>query len=96
MWFGKESLQVFTTLGKNVKFKLRGIQLPNTSLSILWPKLSLRRKETILNFSSSYDVDLLSMLNYKRGFFEELFKQSLTQKLSYHLQVPLLAIHQDA
>jgi nucleotide-binding universal stress UspA family protein len=53
-------------------------------------------KQTILNFTKSYEIDLLAMLNYKRGFFEELFRQSLTQKLSYHLQVPLLAIHEDA
>jgi nucleotide-binding universal stress UspA family protein len=52
-------------------------------------------KQTILNFTNSYDVDLLAMLNYKRGFFEELFKQSLTQKLSYHVKVPILALHQD-
>lgn len=52
-------------------------------------------QQTILNFTNSYEIDLLAMLNYKRGFFEELFKQSLTQKLSYHLQVPLLAIHES-
>lgn len=52
-------------------------------------------QQTILNFVDSYNVDMLAMLNYKRGFFEELFKQSLTQKLSYHVQVPLLAIHES-
>ena len=52
-------------------------------------------QQTILNFTNTYEIDLLAMLNYKRGFFEELFRQSLTQKLSYHLQVPLLAIHED-
>jgi nucleotide-binding universal stress UspA family protein len=53
-------------------------------------------QQTILNFVDSYNVDMLAMLNYKRGFFEELFKQSLTQKLSYHVQVPLLAIHESS
>lgn len=52
-------------------------------------------QQTILNFTNAYEIDLLAMLNYKRGFFEELFRQSLTQKLSYHLQVPLLAIHKE-
>jgi len=52
-------------------------------------------QQTILNFVDSYNVDMLAMLNYKRGFFEELFRQSLTQKLSYHVQVPLLAIHES-
>ena len=53
-------------------------------------------KDSILNFIDSYNVDMLAMLNYKRGFFEELFKQSLTQKLSYHVQIPILALHENA
>lgn len=51
-------------------------------------------KQTILNFVQAYEVNLLAMLNYKRGFFEELFRQSLTQKLSYHIKVPLLVVHE--
>jgi nucleotide-binding universal stress UspA family protein len=51
-------------------------------------------EQTILNFVQAYEVDMLAMLNYKRGFFEELFRQSLTQKLSYHVEVPLLVIHE--
>ncbi len=53
-------------------------------------------KESILEFTQEYKVDLLAMLNYKRGFFEELFSQSLTQKLSFHVKVPLLALHEKA
>ncbi|MDD2985261.1 universal stress protein [Flavobacterium sp.] len=53
-------------------------------------------KDSILNFVDSYNIDMLAMLNYKRGFFEELFKQSLTQKLSYHVKVPILALHENA
>ncbi|WP_291115261.1 universal stress protein [Flavobacterium sp. UBA6135] len=51
-------------------------------------------KQSILDFTNDYNVDLLAMLNYKRGFFEELFNQSLTQKLAYHVKVPILAIHE--
>jgi nucleotide-binding universal stress UspA family protein len=49
-------------------------------------------QKSILDFSNSHDVDMLALLNHKRGFFEELFKQSMTQQLAYHTQVPLLAI----
>uniref|UniRef100_UPI00404AE1D0 universal stress protein n=2 Tax=Flavobacterium sp. TaxID=239 RepID=UPI00404AE1D0 len=49
-------------------------------------------QKSILDFSTSHDVDMLAMLNHKRGFFEELFKQSMAQQLAYHTQVPLLAI----
>ena len=52
-------------------------------------------QKSILDFSTSHDVDMLAMLNHKRGFFEELFKQSMTQQLAYHTQVPLLAIPEN-
>jgi len=52
-------------------------------------------QKSILEFSTSHDVDMLAMLNHKRGFFEELFKQSITQQLAYHTQVPLLAIPEN-
>jgi nucleotide-binding universal stress UspA family protein len=52
-------------------------------------------KQTILNFVQTHEVNMLAMLNFKRGFFEELFRQSLTQKLSYHSEVPILVIHEN-
>lgn len=53
-------------------------------------------KDSILQFTQDFDIDMLAMLNYKRGFFQELFNKSLTQKLSYHIKVPLLAIHENS
>lgn len=50
--------------------------------------------QTILNFIDSYEVDMVAMLHYKKGFFQELFQQSLTQKLSYHSKIPVLSIHE--
>lgn len=49
-------------------------------------------KDSILVFTELEKIDLLAMATYKRGFFQELFDQSLTQKLSYHVKVPILAI----
>lgn len=51
-------------------------------------------KSAILEFLESNQSDMLAMLNYKKGFFEELFHQSLTQKLSYHIAIPILALHE--
>lgn len=52
-------------------------------------------KDAILDFIENNPSDMLAMLNYKRGFFEELFNQSLTQKLSYHIKIPIIAIHES-
>lgn len=49
-------------------------------------------KDSILIFTELEKIDLLALVTYKRGFFQELFEQSLAQKLSYHVKVPLLAI----
>ena len=51
-------------------------------------------KETILDFVMFKDIDMLAMLTYKRNFFVELFKPSLTQKIANHSSVPILAVHE--
>ena len=50
--------------------------------------------DTILDFILFKDIDVLAMLTYKRNFFVELFKPSLTQKFSNRLGIPVLAIHE--
>ncbi|MBN8852031.1 MAG: hypothetical protein BGO55_26365 [Sphingobacteriales bacterium 50-39] len=37
-------------------------------------------------------IDVLVMITYKKGFWERIFHPSLTRKMSYHSDVPLLAI----
>lgn len=51
-------------------------------------------KETIEDFLLSQDVDIQAMLTYKRNFFVELFTNTTTQQLSYHLKTPILALHE--
>ena len=50
---------------------------------------------TILQFISEHDTHLLALHSHKRGFFEGLFHHSLTQKLAYHVQIPLMALHDE-
>ena len=51
-------------------------------------------QDTILDFVLFKDIDVLAMLTYKRNFFVELFKPSLTQKFSNRLDIPILAMHE--
>ena len=51
-------------------------------------------QDTILDFVLFKDIDVLAMLTYKRNFFVELFKPSLTQKFSNTLDIPVLAMHE--
>ena len=52
-------------------------------------------KETILDFIMYKEIDFLTMLTYKRGFFEGIFKPSLTKKIVTNFEIPILAIHID-
>ena len=52
-------------------------------------------RATIDDFISNQNIDVLAMLTEKRGFFEELFNSSLTQKLSNKLDIPILAFHEQ-
>lgn len=52
-------------------------------------------QDTILDFILFKDIDVLAMLTYKRNFFVELFKPSLTQKFSNRLGIPVLAMHEQ-
>lgn len=52
-------------------------------------------KETILDFVSHKNIDVLAMVTHKRNFFSELFTPSLTQKMSNISIVPILALHEE-
>ncbi|MGO4906326.1 universal stress protein [Flavobacterium sp. W20_MBD1_R3] len=52
-------------------------------------------KETILDFIMYKEIDVLTMLTYKRGFFEGIFKPSLTKKIANNFDIPILAIPID-
>lgn len=49
-------------------------------------------QEIILDFIMYKELDILTMLTYKRGFFEGLFKPSLTKKIAVNNEIPILAI----
>lgn len=50
--------------------------------------------EAELNQAIKYmEVDMVCMATTRKSFFEKIFKGSLTQKMAYHCQVPLLAFH---
>lgn len=48
----------------------------------------------ILNFIDLHKINLIAMHVYRRNFFEKLFQISLSKKLAFHVNVPILAIHQ--
>lgn len=49
-------------------------------------------KESIEDFILFKDINILTMLTYKRNFFESLFHNSLTQDCASHLDIPILSI----
>jgi len=48
--------------------------------------------ESLQNWIDKNDITMLVMLTHKRKLFENIFNPSRTQKMSYHTNVPMLAI----
>ena len=49
---------------------------------------------TVFDFITGQEIDILAMLTYKRSFFQELFRESFTKRMSYHTEIPLLVLHE--
>lgn len=49
-------------------------------------------KDSVLSWIEKNKISMLVMLTHKRNIIEGIFNRSLTKKLSYHTNIPLLAI----
>jgi nucleotide-binding universal stress UspA family protein len=49
-------------------------------------------KDSLLNWIDENKINMLVMLTHKRNIIESIFNRSLTKKMSYHTNIPLLAI----
>lgn len=48
--------------------------------------------ENLKNWIDKNNIDILVMLTHKRGVLESIFNRSMTKKMSYNTEIPLLAI----
>ncbi|WP_188050624.1 universal stress protein [Flavobacterium sp. GP15] len=46
----------------------------------------------ILSFIESHTIDMIAMHVYHKTFFEKLFETSLSKKLAFHINIPVVAI----
>jgi len=49
-------------------------------------------EDTLQEYIRANHVDVLAMITYPRNFWDRLFHPSITKRMSYHTQIPLLAI----
>lgn len=47
----------------------------------------------ILNFIEKNNVNMVAIHERHRGFFEKLFQVSLSKKLTFHINIPILSVH---
>jgi len=52
-------------------------------------------ESTITDFIIMNGIDMLALLNHKRGFWESFFHTNITKKLAHHIKIPLLALHEN-
>lgn len=51
-------------------------------------------EEAILDYVHKQDIDLVAAVPRHHGFFEGLFRSSVSKKLAVHTHIPLLAVHE--
>ncbi len=49
-------------------------------------------EESLQEYIKLNQIDVLAMISYPRGFWDKLFHPSITKRMSYHTDIPLLAI----
>jgi nucleotide-binding universal stress UspA family protein len=47
----------------------------------------------ILNFIEKNNINMIAIHERHRGFFEKLFEVSISKKLTYHINIPILSVH---
>ncbi|WP_281322193.1 universal stress protein [Flavobacterium aestivum] len=47
----------------------------------------------ILNFIEKNNINMIAIHERHRGFFEKLFEVSLSKKLTFHINIPILSVH---
>lgn len=52
-------------------------------------------EESINTFIKEKEINLLAVVKRNRSFFDRLFSSSLTNNLTFHLQIPILVFHED-
>ena len=53
---------------------------------------SRKFKESLINWVDNKEIDMVAMLTHKKNIIEKIFSGSKTKKVSYYINVPLLAI----
>ncbi len=71
------------------KLREKHQEVPNLSFEVLKGDHIF---ETVSEYLEEHGINLIAMLSYKRGFFQELFHYSLAKKMAYHGHIPLLAL----
>ena len=79
----EEKDKIFEHINENVDY-------PKTSFHI---EVFQDIEEGIEKFVKRHNPDVLAMITHKRGAIEKLFHRSITKKMAYHSQLPLLAFH---
>lgn len=51
-----------------------------------------RFQETLEKYILEQYIDIVAMVTHRRTFLESIFNRSMTKKMAYHTQIPLLAI----
>ena len=94
--FTEEEADAFelVTHTKNIRFIEQKLKrtFPKTRVDVTH-MVGAHFAESIQQLILEKKIDVLAMITHRRKFLESLLDASLTQKMSYHVPVPLLSLH---
>lgn len=104
LFYAKITVAVFTDENKAVAANYiennRGVGSYGEQLQSLYKDTNIETgklygkkfEETITDYIKAEEVDLIAMFTHKRGLVGSIFNRSMTKSMSYHTNIPLLAI----
>ena len=77
---------------QNYNFSMLKAYLEDCKHSFHWMPDLGSKEEAIKSFIEEFDIQILTMINYKHSFIENLIKEPVVRKLGHHTRVPFLVI----
>ncbi len=89
----KESAAEFLQHRRDIEIFCKKMQHLHPELKILpIPVYGHNFEDAIKTYISENETQMLVMVTHKRSFLESIFNRSMTRKMSYHTDIPLLSI----
>ncbi len=77
---------------QNSNFEMLTTYLKEYQHQFNWMPNSGKKEQVITEFIAENNINILTMINYKHSFIENLMKEPIIKKIGFHVKIPFLVI----